>query len=91
MIDRRLPASTSTTTTSILTRHGSFLDFPIMLLHLLLELLHLSAGKAAGGEGGQGLMDVDGEDLEHLLDIHAVFRREGLGVEGLLQLCCEVG
>ena len=83
-------ASTGTGTTPITSCSG-FLKSFIMLLHLFLELPHLSAGKSAGGECGKGLFDVDGEDLEDLLHIHAVFGGKPLSVKGPLQLCPQVG
>ena len=91
VVDGGFPASASPTTSStgsssfITRRRSSFLDFPVMLLHLFLKLLHLRAGEATGREGGKGLMDVDGEDLEDFLHVYVVFRAEGLGVEGFLQ------
>ena len=99
MVDRcSLPSASPpcpiTSSTGFIARSSSsssLLNFPIMLLHLLLKLLHFRAGEASSGEGGQGLMDVDGEDLEHFLGVHAVFRAEGLGVEGFLQGGREVG
>ena len=92
VVDWSFLASASTSTGSIpITSCSGFLKSFIMLLHLFLELPHLSAGKAAGGERGKGLFDVDGEDLEDLLHIHAVFGGEPLSVKGPLQLCSQIG
>ena len=92
VLDRKFLASASPSPGFIATPNsGTFLQFPIMLLHLLLELLHLRAGEPPGREGGKGLLDVDGEDFEDFLDVDAVFCGEGLGVEGSLEFGSEVG